>query len=165
MSLGQRRPLPGRGWPALALVLSLAAVGAALYTQHGLGMQPCAWCVLQRLIFVVIALAALPAWLVRSRFTQLLSGMLIGLLALCGVAAAVWQHVVAANSQSCNLTLADRIVGGLGLDGWLPQVFAAYASCADAAVNLFGVPYAFWSLALFAVIGLSGLPLLRSQRR
>jgi disulfide bond formation protein DsbB len=34
------------------------AVGIALFTQHGLGMQPCPWCVLQRLIFLAIAALA-----------------------------------------------------------------------------------------------------------
>ena len=44
---------------AAATVLPVAAVGAALITQHGLDMQPCPWCVLQRVIFLGIALAAL----------------------------------------------------------------------------------------------------------
>ena len=38
---------------------SVAAVAAALVTQHGFDMQPCPWCVLQRLIFLAIALVAL----------------------------------------------------------------------------------------------------------
>ena len=50
----------GRPHAAIALA-ALAAVGAALVTQHGFGMLPCPWCVLQRMIFVVIALVALPA--------------------------------------------------------------------------------------------------------
>ena len=85
---------------------------------------------------------------------------LAALFAASGVAAAAWQHFVAAKSVSCDLTLADRIVSGLALDRLLPDVFAARASCADAAVDLFGVPYEFWSLALFAVIGLAALALL-----
>jgi disulfide bond formation protein DsbB len=32
-------------------------------------------------------------------------------------------------------------------------VFAPRASCADAAVDLLGLPYEFWSLGLFAVLG------------
>ena len=32
-------------------------------------------------------------------------------------------------------------------------MFEARASCADAAVSLLGVPYDFWSGALFALIG------------
>ena len=41
-------------------VVALACIGAlavALLTQHAFDMQPCPWCVLQRLIFVAIALA------------------------------------------------------------------------------------------------------------
>ncbi len=164
MTLSLRDVLPSRRWPALTLVISLAAVAAALFTQHVLDMQPCPWCVLQRLIFLAIALASLPALLMRSRATQWASGLLVLVLALCGGAAALWQHFVAASSQSCNLTLADRIVGGLGLDSLLPQVFAAYASCADAAVKLIGVPYVFWSLALFVLLALLALPMLRRRR-
>jgi len=75
------------------------------------------------------------------------------LFAASGVASALWQHFVAASSNSCNLTLADRILSALGLFDLAPSVFAPMASCADAAVNLLGVPYAFWSLALFVLCG------------
>ncbi|MCW5636261.1 MAG: disulfide bond formation protein B, partial [Rubrivivax sp.] len=80
-----------------------------------------------------------------------------GALALAGAAAALWQHFVAASSASCDLTLADRILSGTGLDMAMPQVFAAFASCADAKVRLLGVPYEFWSLALFAAIGIAAV--------
>jgi disulfide bond formation protein DsbB len=127
-----------------AAVVSLGAVGTALVTQHVFGMQPCPWCVLQRLIFVSIAASALLGLLLRP-----LGGLLMLALALSGASAALWQHFVAAASASCNLTLADRVVGSTGLDYLLPQVFAAYASCAEAAAKLLGVPYEFYSLALF----------------
>jgi disulfide bond formation protein DsbB len=74
------------------------------------------------------------------------------LAAFSGIAAALYQHFVAAKSTSCNLTLADKIVGGIGLDRALPFVFEVKASCADAAVNLAGIPYEFWSLGLFVVV-------------
>jgi len=56
--LGARRPLF-----LAAAALSVGVVAAALVTQHALGMLPCPWCVLQRLIFVVIGLVALPWWI------------------------------------------------------------------------------------------------------
>ena len=62
-----------------------------------------------------------------------------------------------------NLTLADRILESLGLLELAPEVFMPMASCADAAVDLLGVPYAFWSLALFALVGLLGLAVLRRR--
>jgi disulfide bond formation protein DsbB len=134
----------------------VAAVGAALVSQHVFDMQPCPWCVLQRLIFLAVSAAAVVGLLWRSALGRRVSGGLVVLLALCGVAAALWQHFVAASSASCNLTLADRIVAATGLDGRFPEVFAAYASCADAAVDLFGVPYEFWSLVLFVVFAAAG---------
>ena len=147
-----------------AVLVPLAAVAAALVTQHVFDMQPCPWCVLQRLVFVAIALAALPGLLVNRIGVRRASAAGVLVLALCGAAAALWQHFVAASTVSCNMTLADRIVGGLGLDGLAPQVFAAYASCADAAVKIAGVPYEFFSLALFTLLGLGAVQVLRSRR-
>jgi disulfide bond formation protein DsbB len=138
---------------AALVAVPLAAVGAALVSQHVFGMLPCPWCVLQRLIFVCIALLALPALVLRAKLVRRIAAGLIVLLAASGVASSLWLHFVAARSQSCNMTLADRIMSGLGLDTLWPEVFAAYASCADAAVRLLGVPYEFWSLALFIALG------------
>jgi protein dithiol:quinone oxidoreductase len=130
-----------------AAVLSFAAVGLALVSQHAFDMQPCPWCVLQRLIFVVIGVVCLVA-LAAPRA----GGAVVLLLCVCGIAAALWQHFVAASSDSCDLTLAERIVSALGLDGLAPEVFQARASCAEAAVSMLGVPYEFYSLALFVVL-------------
>ena len=143
-----------RAWLLAAVVVPLAAVAAALVSQHVYGMQPCPWCVLQRVVFVAIALAALPGLLVNQARVRRASAAAVLTLSLCGAAAALWQHFVAASNVSCKLTLADRIVGGLGLDGLAPQVFAAYASCADAAVKIAGISYEFFSLTLFFALGL-----------
>lgn len=133
-------------------LLSAAAVAAALVSQHVYNMQPCPWCVLQRLVFVAIGLVAALGAVFAGGAARRAAAALAGLLALAGMAAALWQHFVAAASASCDLTLADRIMSGLGLDMALPEVFAPFASCADAKVLLLGVPYEFWSLALFAAL-------------
>lgn len=147
----------------VALLLPLAAVGAALVSQHVFDMQPCPWCVLQRVVFVALALAALPALLTRSRSVMRLAAGVSVVLAACGAAAALWQHFVAASTTSCNLSLADRIVSGLGLDSLWPQVFAAYATCADAAVKLVGLPYEAYSLVLFIALGVLAVVAVRQQ--
>lgn len=139
-----------------AALASLAAVAAALVSQYRFGIQPCPWCVLQRVIFLTIALACGIGLVWRSAPSQRVSAGLGLLLALSGAAAALWQHFVAAASASCDLTLADKIVSRwLHLDTALPAVFEARASCADAAVNLFGVPYDLWSLALFVALAIT----------
>ncbi|HET7863614.1 MAG TPA: disulfide bond formation protein B [Burkholderiaceae bacterium] len=147
---------------ALAGVAALAAVAGALVSQYVFHMEPCPWCVLQRLIFLAIGALALLAAVLPVRLLRALLGVAIAALGLGGMAAALWQHFVAAKSASCNLTLADRIVSGLGLDAALPAVFEARASCSEAAANLLGVPYEFWSLALFAV--LAGAALIAVRR-
>lgn len=147
-----------------AVVVPVLAVCAALVSQHMFRMEPCPWCVLQRVIFLAVALAALPGLLSTLRPVRLGSTALVVVLAACGVAAALWQHFVAAASASCNMTLADKIVGGLGLDGWQPEVFEARASCADAAVNLFGLPYEFWSLGLFIALAAMAIKAAQSSR-
>ncbi|MDO9092916.1 MAG: disulfide bond formation protein B [Rubrivivax sp.] len=147
-----------------AAVVSLGAVGAALVSQHVFDMQPCPWCVLQRVVFVAIAIVALLGLVLRAAFPRQVAAIAILLLSAGGVAAALWQHFVAASSTSCKLTLADRIVGGLGLDSLWPEVFAAYASCADAAVKLAGVSYEFYSLVLFVAMAAVGFVVLRRPR-
>jgi disulfide bond formation protein DsbB len=151
---------------AAAAILPLVAIATALVTQHVFDMQPCPWCTLQRLIFLAISLTALLGLLgTRLRISAVrgTATVLMAVLAACGIAAALWQHFVAAASQSCKLTLADRIVGATGLDAALPQVFAAYASCAYAAATLIGVPYEFYSLTVFVTLGATAVWLVRRR--
>jgi disulfide bond formation protein DsbB len=149
-----------RWWLAGIAGSSLLAVAAALYTQYAWDMLPCAWCVLQRLVFVAVAAAALLGLALPGAMGRRVGAGLAMLLADLGLAAALWQHFVANKSASCNMTLADQVTGATGLDRLLPEVFAAYASCADAKVDLAGVPYEFWSAALFIVLSLAALRVL-----
>ena len=152
-----------REWAFAAIALACgAAVAAALVSQHMFDMQPCPWCVLQRLIYLAIALACGVGLLWRGA-TGRRTGAGLGLLLACaGVAAALWQHFQAAASSSCKQTLADKIVSSwLQLDRLWPDVFSARATCADAAVSLLGISYDLWSLALFTGLGFALLTLLR----
>ena len=151
-------------WLAAVAATALAAVSVALFTQYRMDMMPCAWCVLQRLVFVAIAVAALAGVVLPSLAGRQLGAALVGLLALCGLAAAGFQHFVAAQSASCAMSLADRLMGLTGLDARFPEVFAAYASCADAKVDLFGLPYETYSAALFMLMALVALKVWRNPR-
>ncbi|HUH88802.1 MAG TPA: disulfide bond formation protein B [Pusillimonas sp.] len=143
----------------LIALLSLAAVGVALVSQHVFDMPPCAWCVFQRLIYIAIALLC---WLglglegmrpVLGRFAAGASA----LLAIGGAVAAWYQYSVAAQMFSCDRTFADRFMVQSGLDAGLPWIFGIYATCMDARVELLGIEYALWSLALFVVLAALGI--------
>jgi len=148
---------PGRLLAGIAL-LAVAAVAAALVSQHVFGMEPCPWCILQRVIFLAIAIICGVGF-----FAPRAAGVGVTVLALCGVAAALWQHFQAAASSSCAMTVADRIVSTMKLDSLWPDVFLARASCAEAAANLLGIPYDFWSLALFVLLGAAGVLVARQR--
>jgi disulfide bond formation protein DsbB len=165
LHLGQPADVRRDPLPALMALVCAAAIAAALVSQHVFDMQPCPWCVLQRLIYVLIGMAGLAAWAANAVPLRRVALVLALLLAGSGVAAALWQHFVAAASASCNLTLADKILAQLGLDASLPEVFQPRASCADAAVDLLGVPYALWSLALFVLLGAAAVFGLRRTAR
>ncbi len=162
------RPARGSGamagaTPLLAFVaiLCFGSIAAALVSQYAFGMEPCPWCILQRLIFAVIGVLALIGLAIRAATATRVVAVVGVLLALAGIAAAVWQQSVAAKSASCNLTLADRIVGWTQLDRLVPDAFEARASCADAAFSLLGVPYAIWSAVVFVVCAVALLRTLK----
>jgi protein dithiol:quinone oxidoreductase len=144
-------------------VVALAAVAAALYTQHRWDMMPCPWCILQRLILLCVAAAALvgAVWPAAGA-RRAVAGVML-LLCAGGAAAALWQYGVASASASCNMTLADRLIGATGLDQHWPGVFAAYASCAESSVKLLGVPYVFYSFAVFVLLAGAAVSLLKMR--
>lgn len=157
-------------FPAQALALiclgSMAALGAALIAQHQFGIRPCAWCVMQRGVFLLIGLVAGLAWLARGqRLLRSLGLILVLALAVAGVAAAGFQHEVANKLASCDLTLADRIVSGLDLETLWPSVFMVTATCADAAqYRLLGLGYEIWSGLLYLGIAVLAFLALRTRR-
>ncbi len=158
---GKERPISwyserpeGRGRMGLLVIAAccLGAVGAALVSQYAFDMQPCPWCILQRVQFLAIALVCGVALMTQRVVPRLLFCVLALLLSLAGMATALWQHFVANNAFSCSLSLADRIISGLALDQLMPAVLAPRAGCTDGRVELWGVSYELWSLTLFGII-------------
>ena len=150
---------------ALIVVACLGALATALTSQHRFDMDPCPWCILQRVIFLAIVLAAILGLVWRRVAGRVVSAVLVLLLALSGMATALWQHFVAAKSSSCGLSFADRFMTATHLPTLLPSVFEPRASCADAAVNMMSIPYALWGFGGFVCIALVALVALASARR
>lgn len=148
----------------MMLGASVGAVALALVHQYVFDMWPCAWCVLQRLIFLVIAGVSALALALRMPWIRRMLAVAAMLLAGSGMAAAFYQHVVAADATSCRLSLAERIVGAtLHLDTTLPSVFAVRIGCSEGATTLLGVPYEFWSATAFALVAGMAVMSLRSR--
>lgn len=158
-------------------LLCLAGLASALIAQHGFDVRPCPWCVLQRGVVLLLAGFALAggglAWalkhrghLYRAHLVARLTAIPVVLLAMGGLLAATYQHEVAAQMESCDMTAADRILQALDLEARWPAVFMVTANCQDAAKYLLlGLPYEIWSGLLFAfALGVGLVALLRGAR-
>lgn len=155
-----------RGVLALIALVALAAVGLALLSQHGFGMQPCPWCIFQRVLYLALAAVALIGWISKPRGVQTAAALGVLGLAVGGVASAVFQHRVAALDASCALTLADRFLMATGLETAVPWLFQVTATCMDAAgYRLLGLGFEVWSGTLFGLLALTALRLLQLARR
>ena len=139
---------------SVAIVLfSWGSVGVALFTQHVLGMQPCPWCIAQRILYLLCGalaiLAALPP--VRSSAGRIIATLFsaAGIVAAGGaLVTALYQHFVAAASGSCAITAADRFLTETGL-----------------AEGLIGLPYSIWSAILAVILLMLGGLALRALWR
>ncbi len=158
-------------------LLCLASLAGVLVAQHGFGVKPCPWCVLQRGIVMLLAVVALGggalAWalkhrghLFRAHLVVRLFAVPVVLLALAGLLSATYQHEVASQTESCAMGAADRIVTVLELETRWPAMFMITANCQEAAsYRLLGLPYEIWSGLLFALALAAGLvALLRGAR-
>jgi len=133
--------------------LSISVIVIALISQYVFNMQPCAWCVLQRLLYLIIGFVALALSVGQPKRARLSLGTL-GLMtvAVAGVISAIYQEKVAANTFSCAQTFADQVMTKSGLDAAAPWIFGIYASCMEARIKVLGVEYAWWSMAMFSLI-------------
>lgn len=151
------RAATGRSYRLLPIAMAVGcvlALGFAVFTQQVWDMRPCPWCVLQRLLYILIALLSLACAFMPWRRGRVVLAVATLVVAFSGILAAVYQHEVAAKQFTCNLTFADTLVTELGIETLWPAMFKVTATCAESAVSLFAVPYEYWSLALFALLAL-----------
>lgn len=142
----------------LISILSFGSVAFALISQYVFDMQPCAWCVFQRLLYLIIGITALLLTLGQPKRLRLAVGNAgIIAIAITGVMSAFYQEKVAAHTFSCVQTVADQLMTKSGLDAAVPWLFGIYASCMEARVTLLGIEYAWWSMAMFSILGVLGI--------
>lgn len=147
----------------LVVVGSFLAISAALFMQHGKGLQPCTMCIIQRYAFVLMGLSALFSLIVRFwpvRFLLLLVGLLG---AMGGVIAAIRNLWVLSHPEIlCGRDPIEIFLNNLPTAQWVPKVFVALGLCSDPIPPLLGLPLPAWSL--IGLLLMSAL-LLRAIRR
>ncbi|QJD99930.1 disulfide bond formation protein B [Massilia forsythiae] len=132
---------------------AIALVGAALYLQHARDMLPCPLCVIQRYLFLGIALFSLiGAFAGRIK-------VLAGLALLCGLGGlgvvAKHLYVLAHPGFSCGIDPMETMLNKIPTATALPWLFRADGLCEAAQDTVLGLSVPQWSALWFALLTLS----------
>ncbi len=137
------------------ILLSTAAVcllliGAALYLQHVKDLLPCPLCVIQRYLFLGVAIGCLIGAFGRN--PKLGAG--IGLAAALGGLGVVGKHlyVLAHPGFSCGIDPMETILNKIPTATYLPWLFQADGLCENATEGFLGLSIPQWSAAWFVIL-------------
>lgn len=162
MKLYRKNPQPSPVVCYLFVFLaSVGALSAALYMQHGQGLEPCTMCIIQRYAFIWVGLCALLALVLPFRLLRVLV-VLVGILgALGGMAAALRNLWVMAYPEIlCGRDPVELFLNGLPTAQKFPEVFLALGLCSSPIPPLLGLSLPAWSLiGLFSLAVLLALSL------
>ena len=144
--------------------VSLALVGAALYLQHAQGMLPCPLCVIQRYLFLGIALFSL----IGALTGRIKAFAALALLCGLGGLGVVGKHlyVLAHPGFSCGIDPMETVLNKIPTATLLPWLFRADGLCEAAQDTVLGLNVPQWSAVWFVILTLSLMAVLvRRPRR
>ena len=151
------------------LVCCLGLLGIGLYLQHGLKLEPCPLCILQRVAFVAIGMTAMLAFLHNpGAVARKFYGLLMILFSLAGAAVAgrnLWlQSLPPDRVPECGPG-QDYMLEAFPLSKALPMVFQGSGECAKVEWTMLGLSIPAWALGWFALFFLAGLAALLLRER
>lgn len=134
-------------------LLCIALLGAALYLQIVEEMMPCPLCIIQRYIFVAIAIICIIFAVLPPGSAKLGAGLGV-LAALGGIATAGWHLWVQAHpGTSCGIDPLETSLNTIPTANLFPTLFKADGLCATPYPFL-GLSIPQWSLIWFAIIAI-----------
>jgi disulfide bond formation protein DsbB len=131
----------------------VSIVGFALYLQYVQGIAPCPLCMLQRILFIVIGLVALLAYVHHPMIFGFRKYALVNaFLALCGIGLAgrhLWLESLPPNlAPACGPSL-EMMLEYLPLFEVLKTAIMGTGDCAKVAWSMFDLSIASWSMISF----------------
>ncbi|GGX84103.1 disulfide bond formation protein B [Massilia dura] len=137
------------------ILLSTAAVclllvAFALYLQHVKDMLPCPLCVIQRYLFLAVAIGCLIGAFGRKPKV----GAAVGLAAAIGGLGVVGKHlyVLANPGFSCGIDPMTTALNKIPTATYLPWLFEADGLCENATDAVLGLSVPQWSAVWFAIL-------------
>ncbi|GAA5027943.1 disulfide bond formation protein B [Massilia kyonggiensis] len=137
---------------AIAAV-SIALIGAALYLQHVQGLLPCPLCVIQRYLYLGIAIFSL----IGAFANKIKAGAGLALLCALGGLGFVGKHlyVLAHPGFSCGIDPMQSTLNKIPTATLLPGLFQADGLCEAAQETVFGLNVPQWSAVWFTILTLA----------
>ncbi|WP_442762585.1 disulfide bond formation protein B [Malikia spinosa] len=150
---------------ALIAAACIALLAFGLYLQHAVGLEPCPMCIVQRYLFVLVALvAAIGAVLPAA--TARWSGALMALLSLTGAGVAArqsWLQWFPPEITACGRDLFGMIES-FPLRRVIPMLFRGSGDCSAVDWTFLGLTIANWSFLNFLLVAALGAALLLRRR-
>ena len=157
---------PRRGLVLLALAC-VALLAFGLYLQHGVGLEPCPMCIVQRYAMVLILIVATLLALAPKPTARALGAGLIVPLAGFGAFVAARQSWLQWNPPevySCGRDFYGMIET-FPLKRAIPMIFRGSGDCTKVDWTFLGLSIANWSFIAFVVMGVYAAWLLVRQLR
>lgn len=136
----------------------LLLIAVALYLQHVKDMLPCPLCVIQRYLFLGVAIGCL----IGAFGPKPKAGAAVGLAAAVGGLGVVGKHlyVLAHPGFSCGIDPMETALNRIPTATYMPWLFQADGLCENATDAILGLSVPQWSAVWFALLAVTMLWLL-----
>lgn len=155
-----------RGLFAATGIASVGLVGGGLILANTLNLAACPLCILQRMLYLLLAVEATAAWMLAgSALPRRGAAIVMAITALTGVGVAAYQTWLQRFARNVSCT-ADQpwwesFVYWAG-EKW-PLMFEASGFCSEAGWRFLGLSIAEWSLVSFTAMTIAMLVALRKN--
>jgi disulfide bond formation protein DsbB len=147
---------------ALIVAACVAMLAFGMYLQHGVGLEPCPMCIVQRYALVLVAIFAAVAAASGRRGLQVTGSLLALIMAIGGAYTAArqsWLQWHPPEVVSCGRDIYGMIET-FPLQRALPMIFRGAGDCSKVDWTFLGLSIANWSFIAFTVFAVLLLVLL-----
>lgn len=141
----------------LVFLACVGILGFALYLQHVERLDPCPWCIVQRLLFIAVGLISLVAALHRAGPLIATFYAMLGAATALGGALAAGYHIYLqsdeARANACGGSLVERFLDRTDIGSWIPPLLQYDGPCTLSDWSLLWLSIPEWSLIWFIVLG------------
>lgn len=150
---------------ALVCAACIAMLAFGLYLQHGVGLEPCPMCIVQRYALVLVAIVAGITALSQRQGLLVTGAGVMALLSGLGAFVAARQSFLQwypPEIASCGRDLYGMIET-FPLKRAIPMIFKGSGDCTKIDWTFLGLSIANWSFVCFVVIAVLGIALVFRQ--